>query len=140
MNRRRFVTSLAGTAGGLACGLSCSRTEQPEVPKPDPAIKRVLVMFKCHLDVGFVDTQAAIIRKYFDQYFPQAIRTAQELRQAGKEGYVWTTGSGLVFAYLEQATPENRKRNCWTVLQSPGRSAFRSRSISVSDGQRQAPR
>ena len=110
MNRRRFVTNLAGTAGGLACGLSCSSTAQFEVPKPDPTVKRVLAMFKCHLDVGFVDTQAAIIRKYFDQYFPQAIQTAQELRQAGKERYVWTTGSWLVFEYLEQASPENRKR------------------------------
>ena len=97
MNRRRFVTNLAGTAGGLACGLSCSSTAQFKVPKPDPTVKRVLAMFKCHLDVGFVDTQAAIIRKYFDQYFPQAIQTAQELRQAGKERYVWTTGSWLVF-------------------------------------------
>ena len=59
---------------------------------PDTAVKRVLVMFKCHLDVGFVDTQANVVRKYFDQYFPQAIQTAAALRQAGSDRYIWTTG------------------------------------------------
>ncbi len=39
-------------------------------------MKRVLVMFKCHLDVGFIDTQANVVRKYFDLHFPRAIQTA----------------------------------------------------------------
>ncbi len=73
-------------------------------------IKRVLVMFKCHLDIGFVDTQAAIIRKYFEQYYPLAINIAAEMRQAGQDRYVWTTGSWLLYEYLEQAAPEQRKR------------------------------
>jgi hypothetical protein len=67
-------------------------------------------MFKCHLDVGFVDTQAAIIRKYFDVYFPLAIETARSLRQSGDDRYVWTTGSWLLYQYLEQANPADRKR------------------------------
>src|SRR5580704_1299039 len=98
MNRRRFVSKLAGAAGLLATKVS----GQP----PDPTVKRVLAMFKCHLDVGFVDTQAAIVRKYFDRYFPQAIRTATELRRAGEDRYVWTTGSWLIYEYLEQAGAE----------------------------------
>jgi hypothetical protein len=67
-------------------------------------------MFKCHLDVGFIDTQAAIIRQYFEQYFPQAIQLASTLRQAGGERYCWTTGSWLLYEYLEQASTEERKR------------------------------
>lgn len=77
---------------------------------PDPAVKRVLAMFKCHLDVGFTNTQTAVIHRYFDQYFPQAIRTANELRQSGDRRYVWTTGSWLLYEYLEQAAPADRKR------------------------------
>ena len=77
---------------------------------PDASVKRVLVMFKCHLDVGFVDTQAAIIRKYFDVYFPRAIDIASSLRQSGEERYVWTTGSWLLYEYLEQASPADRTR------------------------------
>ncbi len=67
------------------------------------------MIFKCHLDVGFVDTQAAIIHKYFSEYYPQAIRTAQELRATGDDGYVWTTGSWLLYEYLKQASSADVK-------------------------------
>jgi hypothetical protein len=70
----------------------------------------VLVMFKCHLDVGFTDTQAGVMRLYFNRYFPQAIQVASVLRQAGGDRYVWTTGSWLLYEYLEQATGEQRRR------------------------------
>jgi Domain of unknown function (DUF5054) len=101
MNRRRFVAGLLGTAGSLIAG---------QDPPPDASVKRVLVMFKCHLDVGFVDTQAAIIRKYFDVYFPLAIETARSLRHTGDDRYVWTTGSWLLYEYLEQTGAASRTR------------------------------
>ena len=49
-------------------------------------------------------------RKYFEVYFPQAIRLAADLRTAGDERYVWTTGSWLIYQYLEQAAPAERKQ------------------------------
>ena len=67
-------------------------------------------MFKCHLDVGFVDTQAAIVKKYFEQYFPLAIRTGKSMRDAGPDRYVWTTGSWLLYEYLEQASAPQRRQ------------------------------
>ncbi|MGH9543587.1 MAG: DUF5054 domain-containing protein [Terriglobales bacterium] len=73
-------------------------------------MKRVLTMFKCHFDAGFIDTQAAVVHRYFTQYFPQAIRTADHMRQTGSYRYVWTTGSWLLYEYLEQAAPEDRRR------------------------------
>src|SRR4029077_4512276 len=79
-------------------------------PAPDPGEKRVLVMFKCHFDAGFVDTQAAIVHRYFKEYFPRAIELAGQLRQSGNQRYVWTTGSWLLYEYLEQATPDERAR------------------------------
>jgi hypothetical protein len=100
MNRRKFLSRVAGATGGLAI-TSTMRAGQ---------IKRVLIMFKCHLDIGFVDTQAAVIRKYFEQYYPQAIDIAGKMRQAGTDRYVWTTGSWLLYEYLEQAAPPQRKR------------------------------
>src|SRR6266478_633725 len=106
MNRRRFVTNMVG-AGCVARGFAAAQTK---APKPDLSVKRVLVMFKCHLDVGFIDTQAAVIRKYFEQHFPQAIQIAKTLRQSGEDRYVWTTGSWLLYEYLEQAGTEERKR------------------------------
>ena len=41
-------------------------------------------MFKCHLDVGFTDTQAAIMRKYFDDYFPRAMQVADGHAPVGR--------------------------------------------------------
>jgi len=67
-------------------------------------------MFKCHLDVGFIDTQAAVIKKYFEQHFPNAIQIAKTLRRSGDQRYVWTTGSWLLYEYLEQARTGERKR------------------------------
>ena len=67
-------------------------------------------MFKCHFDAGFVDTQTAVVHRYFKEYFPKAMDLASQLRQSGDERYVWTTGSWLLYEYLEQATPEERTR------------------------------
>ena len=110
MKRRSFLEGLfaASALGPLAAAPFVP--QEPAPAAPDPAVKRVLVMFKCHLDVGFVDTQANVIRKYFDVYYPQAIRTAAALRQAGEDRYVWTTGSWLLYEYLERAAGADRKR------------------------------
>jgi hypothetical protein len=111
MRRRNFVGNLL-TAGALRtlAPEAALIAQAPESPAPDPAVKRVLVMFKCHLDVGFVDTQANIIRKYFEQYFPLAIKTAAAVRQEGNDRYVWTTGSWLTYRYLEKAAGAERQQ------------------------------
>jgi hypothetical protein len=67
-------------------------------------------MFKCHFDAGFIDTQTAVVHRYFAEYFPKAIDLASQFRESGHQRYVWTTGSWLLYEYLEQATPEERKR------------------------------
>ncbi len=101
MKRRQFIGNLLA-AGGL-------RELAHGAPSAGPEVKRVFVIFKCHLDVGFVDTQANIVRKYFDQYFPAAIRLTAALRREGRDRYVWTTGSWLIYQYLEKAAPAQRK-------------------------------
>lgn len=78
--------------------------------EPVPEVKRALVMFKCHFDAGFIDTQTAVVHKYFSEYFPRAIDIATEQNASGKKRYVWTTGSWLLFEYLEQAAPADRAR------------------------------
>src|SRR5271154_170192 len=66
-------------------------------------------MFKCHLDVGFTDTQAGVMQKYFNVYYPLAMERAAAMRREGADRYVWTTGSWLLYEYLEQAQPAARK-------------------------------
>jgi Domain of unknown function (DUF5054) len=106
MQRREFIKSVVALGSAFAVGQSSGFTMQA----PDEQVKRVLVMFKCHFDAGFIDTQAAVVRRYFTEFFPQAIRVAETMRQTGSCPYVWTTGSWLLYEYLEQATPEDRRR------------------------------
>jgi hypothetical protein len=106
MQRREFIKSVVALGSAFAVGQGSGFAMQA----PDEQVKRVLVMFKCHFDAGFIDTQAAVVRKYFMEYFPQAIRVAETMRQAGSCRYVWTTGSWLLYEYLEQAAPEDRSR------------------------------
>jgi hypothetical protein len=108
MKRREFIKSSLVTLGGATLGHSLFQNAAP-APVADPEVKRVLVMFKCHFDAGFLDTQAAVVRKYFTEYFPSAIRVAQQMRESDKYRYVWTTGSWLLYEYLEQASSEDRR-------------------------------
>ena len=87
-----------------------ARQGPAESPVREPEVKRVLVMFKCHFDAGFIDTQAAVVHRYFREYFPRAIDLARQLRDSSNQRYVWTTGSWLLYEYLEQATAEERAR------------------------------
>ena len=74
-----------------------------------PQVRRVLVAFKCHFDAGFIDTQQHVVQRYFQKFFPAAIQVARESREPGKPRYVWTTGSWLLYQYLEQASKADRE-------------------------------
>ena len=95
MQRREFIKSALGSAL-LWNAPALLAFQGPSIPQPDPAVKRVLVMFKCHFDAGFVDTQTAVVARYFTEYFPRAIDLASQLRQSANYRYVWTTGSWLL--------------------------------------------
>jgi Domain of unknown function (DUF5054) len=110
MQRREFVKSVLGGALMWHSPAWLAPQVSSAPPVPDPGVKRVLVMFKCHFDAGFVDTQTAVVHRYFEEYFPHAMDLASELRRSGSRRYVWTTGSWLLYEYLEQATPEQRTR------------------------------
>ena len=118
IKRREFVKTMTAAGSGLllgAPGLIWAQAAQPDVPKmrpaatPDPEVRRVLVMFKCHFDAGFIDTQANVVKRYFTEYFPRAIEIARAANAAGKRRYIWTTGSWLMYEYLDQASPSDRK-------------------------------
>lgn len=74
-------------------------------------ITKVHLIFKTHLDVGFTDFAQAVVGRYFDFFIPQALDLAAQLRQSGSpEQFVWTTGSWLIYEYLEKAEPAARRR------------------------------
>jgi len=116
MRRRQFIKSLLGSAVLWKPSLLLAGQGSSGTPAADLGVKRVLVMFKCHFDAGFADTQAAMVHRYFTEYFPQAMDLASQFRQSGSYRYVWTTGSWLLYEYLEQATTEQRRRMEQAIL------------------------
>jgi hypothetical protein len=73
-------------------------------------LSKIHLIFKTHLDVGFTDYARNVVAQYYERDIPQAIRLATQLREDGsQERFVWTTGSWLIYEYLEQAGSENRR-------------------------------
>src|SRR6266567_1066507 len=110
MRRRTFMKSVLGSALLWKASSLLALQDPARAPVPEPDVKRVLVMFKCHFDAGFIDTQTAVVHRYFKEYFPRAVDLTGQLRDSGNQRYVWTTGSWLLYEYLEQATAEERAR------------------------------
>ena len=109
MKRRDFVKTMTAAGAGLLFRPDALLAQAPAA-QPDASVKRVMVMFKCHFDAGFIDTQYNVVHKrYFDKFFPEAIEIARASNAGGKRRYVWTTGSWLVYEYLDQASPADRK-------------------------------
>ncbi len=68
------------------------------------------LIFKTHLDVGFTDYASKVIDNYFKKYIPAAMRVAREMRTSGSsDRFIWTTGSWLIYEYLEQASSAEKK-------------------------------
>ncbi len=71
---------------------------------------KIDLVFKTHLDVGFTDSAAAVTEQYFSRYIPAALVLACRSRQAGgSDRFIWTTGSWLIYEYLERADSAARR-------------------------------
>ena len=68
-------------------------------------IKKVFIIHKTHLDIGFTHSAAEVLDRYLNVYIPGAVKTAQACNAglpAGKKNFVWTVGSFLIEYYLER--------------------------------------
>lgn len=63
-------------------------------------MKKIIVIFKTHLDLGFTDLAENVLNNYRERYLPGAMEVARQLR-GEKGGFVWTTGSWLIQDYLD---------------------------------------
>lgn len=74
-------------------------------------IRKVHVIFKTHLDIGFTDLAQNVVDQYVHQYIPKAITLAEELEaNGGRENFLWTTGSWLIHYYLKHASLSEHNR------------------------------
>lgn len=64
-------------------------------------VKKVFVIHKTHLDIGFTDSAKEVLARYVDTFIPGAIETARVCNRDGKRNFVWTVGSFLIEYYLE---------------------------------------
>lgn len=64
-------------------------------------MKKVIVVSKTHLDLGFTDYAENIRRKYIDTFIPEAIDLAERVNTDGKKYFIWTTGSWIIKEALE---------------------------------------
>ena len=69
---------------------SVTSTKLPPPGPPPPVYphitKTVHVINSCHLDIGFADSSANIINRYFDDHIPRAVSVAEELRASSVAG------------------------------------------------------
>ena len=63
-------------------------------------VKKVYIIFKTHLDMGFTDYSENIVKRYLEEYIPNAIKTAYAQKDTDYK-YIWTTGSWLVWEALK---------------------------------------
>ncbi|MGL4346066.1 MAG: DUF5054 domain-containing protein [Cellulosilyticaceae bacterium] len=69
-------------------------------------IKKVHVVFKTHLDIGFTDMGSNVLDRYLNQFIPQSIDLALSLNTENDKKFIWTVGSYLIDYYLKNATTE----------------------------------
>ncbi|WP_027295730.1 DUF5054 domain-containing protein [Robinsoniella sp. KNHs210] len=67
---------------------------------------KIIVLFKTHLDIGFTDFAKHVVDNYLENYLPNAMKVAREMRDE-EEGFIWTTGSWLIEKYLEESNDRN---------------------------------
>jgi hypothetical protein len=76
----------------------------------ESGIKKVTVVFKTHLDIGFTDFAAKVMAQYRESFIPAAVDLAFKANRPGANRFVWTTGSYLIRDYLRTAPPQNAAR------------------------------
>ena len=70
-------------------------------------MKKVIIVSKTHLDLGFTDFAKNIRNKYIDSFIPNAIAVAESVNKNDKR-FVWTTGSWILKEALEHGSDSNR--------------------------------
>jgi hypothetical protein len=110
MKRRTFIQNGALATLGLITTPSLMGSPTNSI-SDNEAIKKVHLIFKTHLDVGFTNLAANVIKIYMEEFIPGALNLAENIRTKGDQNrFVWTTGSWLIYQFLEKAEPIMRKR------------------------------
>lgn len=73
-------------------------------------IKKVHVVYKTHLDIGFTDLGQRVLDRYVNEYIPRSAALAERLNTREKKRFIWTLGSYLIDYNLRYGTEEQKER------------------------------
>lgn len=71
-------------------------------------MKKVIVVSKTHLDLGFTDYAENIRQTYINEFIPDAVSLTRQVNTPAHKRFVWTTGAWLLKEALAHGTPEQR--------------------------------
>ena len=71
-------------------------------------IKKIILVFKTHFDIGFTDLAANVIRNYSTGMLQQVIETCRSTEHLGPLKYVWTMPAWPLRYILDHCDPEVR--------------------------------
>lgn len=64
-------------------------------------IKKVVLVFKTHVDIGFTDLAANVVDSYKTNMLKAVIDTCEKTRHMGNQKYVWTVPSWLLYQMID---------------------------------------
>lgn len=73
-------------------------------------IKKVILVFKTHFDIGFTDLSKNVIDNYSSGMLDQVLETCEATQDMGVRRYIWTMPAWPLKVMLKQCTPERKKR------------------------------
>jgi hypothetical protein len=119
MKRRKILEMLAATASSFLTQVVTARgLGLPNIATSiSLGVKRVLTVFKCHFDAGFIDTQAMVARRYFEEHFPRAISITDTLHQQGSSATFGPRAHGCSMNTLNK--PILISASAWKMRSSP---------------------
>ncbi|NGP44801.1 DUF5054 domain-containing protein [Bacillaceae bacterium SIJ1] len=71
--------------------------------------KRIHVVFKTHLDIGYTDLEQNVIQRYMTDFFPKAIEAAEHFAEhSHSDAFIWSTGSWLIDYALKHGKEDEK--------------------------------
>jgi hypothetical protein len=72
-------------------------------------VKKIILVFKTHFDIGFTDLSSKVIDKYSDSMLKEVIATCKATEHMGKLKYVWTMPSWPLKVITQRCSDELKK-------------------------------
>lgn len=73
-------------------------------------IKKIILVFKTHFDIGFTDLAENVIDNYATSMLDQVLETCEATADMGRQRYVWTMPSWPLSVMLERSSGSRKER------------------------------